>query len=148
MKKSVFGLAWFVFVTMLSIFVPAYVLITGSATLMPVVMAGVAVTLVGGIGAFAFAMASIYAAEKKQSVKAHEFMVSLNRENNLIPLWRKLFLVARFLIQAVLLLALGSTVAAGLVISSLVAVVLVDGMIEAYFSRLPRGARGSGFGDS
>lgn len=138
MKKSLFNLVAFAVLVCLSIVVPVYVLLTGSATFMPLVTAGVAVSTFAGVGAFGFVMLSVHLAENKQNVPSHKELVKLRDYSAKLPMWRKLATLARYVTQAVLLLALGSPLSAGFVIAALVGVFLASGMIDSYFARLPR----------
>lgn len=137
MKKSLFNLVAFAVLVCLSIVVPVYVLLTGSATFMPLVTAGVAVSTLAGVGAFGFVMLSVHLAENKQNVPSHKELVKLRDYSAKLPMWRKLATLARYVTQAVLLLALGSPLSAGFVIAALVGVFLASGMIDSYFARLP-----------
>lgn len=138
MKKSLFNLVAFAVLVCLSIVVPVYVLLTGSATFMPLVTAGVAVSTFAGVGAFGFVMLSVHLAENKQNVPSHKELVKLRDYSAKLPMWRKLATLTRYVTQAVLLLALGSPLSAGFVVAALVGVFLASGMIDSYFARLPR----------
>lgn len=138
MKKSLMNMGFFVLLVALSVLLPTYVLLTGSATFMPLVTAGVVISAVAGIGSFGFTMLAVYLAEKRQNVASHKELVKLRDYSAKLPLWRKLSVVVRYAIQSVLLLALGSPLSAGFVFASMIGVFLASGMIDSYFARLPK----------
>lgn len=136
MKRSLFNFGWFVFLVCLTVALPVYVLMSGSATLLPMVLFGAAVSAMGGIVGFLGVAALVFAAEKMQSVGAHEQLSSLYLTLSKLPAWRVVFLVLRYLAQFVLLLALAEPIWAGIVLTGLVGALLGQGLINAYTNRV------------
>lgn len=138
MKKSLFNLASFVFLAFLSVFVPAYILATGSATLLPVAQFGAAFAGLAGLGLAGFGAAMIFRAERYADIKAHESLTSTGKLLSGIPQWRQYVVIARHAIQFVLLMAVGSPVFAAYALAGLVGILIHRGMLESYVSRLPK----------
>lgn len=141
MKKSWGHFALFVFVLALSIFVPVYILFTGSATLMPLAQAGAFVSLFVGLGLGGGTAAYVYSAERNASVNAHAQLSKAYAAVKAQPLWRTVFGFARTLAQVVLLLALGQPLFAAFVVCGLVGFVAHRGILESYFDRNPTKSR-------
>lgn len=137
MKKSWGHFALFVFVLALSIFVPVYILFTGSATLMPLAQAGAVISLAIGLILGGGTAAYAYGAERNASVNAHEQLAKSYAKVKSQPLWRAVFGFVRALAQVVLLLALGQPLFAAFVVCGLVGFVAHRGILESYFDRLP-----------
>lgn len=137
MKKSWGHFALFVFVLALSIFVPVYILFTGSATLMPLAQAGAFVSLFVGLGLGAGTGAYVFSAERSASLKAHAQLSSSYNRFKAMPTWRAYFSFSRQLAQVILLLALGQPLFAAFVVCGIVGLTAHYGMLAAYFDRLP-----------
>lgn len=136
MKKSLFGLCLFVFVAFLSVVLPAYILLSGSATLMPLVKFGaVLVSASGAIGLLCTGILTFFAVHRK-SVGAHRQLVSLYEKLGKVKAWRESLAAARTLIQIALLLALGQAVLAGFVVAGFVGVLLGRGLIHRYIDQV------------
>lgn len=136
MKSSLFNFGWFVFLACLTMVLPVYVLMSGSATMLPLVIFGAAVSAIGGIVGFGCTAALIFMAEKRQSVGANKQLVALHATLSKLPAWRNTFLVFRYLVQFVLLIALAEPVWGVLVVSGLVGVLLGQGLISSYMKRV------------
>lgn len=143
MNKSLFTLATFVLLTALSVFVPAYILATGTATLMPFAQFGACLLAFGGSGLLAFGAAMIWRAERRADIVAHQSLSQTKALLSGIPLWRKAFVIVRGLIQVALLLAIGQPVFAALALTGTVGILAHRGMLQAYFDRIP--ASGSSY---
>lgn len=137
MKKSLFTLAAFVLLTALSVFVPAYILATGTATLMPFAQFGACLIAFGGSGLLAFGAAMIWRSERRADIVAHQSLLQTKTLLSGIPLWRKAFVIIRGAVQFALLLAIGQPVFAALALAGLVGILAHRGMLQAYFERLP-----------
>jgi len=137
MKKSWGHFALFVFVLALSIFVPVYILFTGSATLMPLAQIGAVLELIGGLILLAGTAAYIHAVERGASIDAHNKLVKACAAIKGQPFWRAVFRFSVLLSQIVLLLALGQALFAAFVVCSLIGFVAHRGMLAAHFDRLP-----------
>lgn len=144
MKNSWGHFALFVFVLALSIFVPVYILFTGSATLMPLAQAGAVLSLAIGLILGGGTAAYAYGAERNASVNAHEQLSKAYAVVKAQPLWRTVFGFVRTLAQVVLLLALGQPLFAAFVVCGLVGFVAHRGILESYFDRLPANKRSYG----
>ena len=138
MKKSLFNLVSFVFLAFLSVFVPAYILATGSATLLPVAQFGAALAGLGGLALAGFGAAVVYRAERRADIRAHASLVNTHTLLSGIPAWRKVAVLVRHAIQFVLLMAVGSPVFAAYALAGLVGLLIYRGMLESYVSRLPK----------
>ena len=141
MKKSLFAVAMFVFLAALSVVVPAYILATGTATLLPFAQFGAALVGLGGAGLFGFGAAMIWRADRRADITAHQSMVKTRTLLAGIPLWRKAFVVLRTVLQVALLLAIGQPLFAAFALVGLVGVLAHRGMLQAYFDRLPASGR-------
>lgn len=141
MKKSWGHFALFVFVLALSIFVPVYILFTGSATLMPLAQAGAILELIGGLALGGGTAAYVYGAERKTSVDAHDKLAKSYAVIKKQPLWRSIFRFLVLLYQVALLLAIGQPLFAAFVIIGLIGFVAHRGMLESYFDRLQKSRR-------
>lgn len=138
MKKSLFNLASFVFLAFLSVIVPAYILATGSATLLPVAQFGAAFAGLGGLALAGFGAAMVYRAERRADITAHASLIKTHEILSGIPDWRKVAVLVLYAIQFVILLAIGSPVFAAYALAGLVGVLIHRGMLESYVSRLPK----------
>lgn len=136
MKKSLFNLCWFVFLTFLSIVVPAYILMTGTATLLPFVTFAAGVLAGGAIGSALAISAAIFLAEKRQNVDAHKMLMQVYTGLEALPAWRNVFLIVRLSVFAALLLALSEPVAAGYAVAALVSALVVKGLVSSYVGRV------------
>lgn len=136
MKSSIFNFGCFVFLTCLTVLLPAYVLMTGSASLMPLVLAGVVVAAVPTIWGMTCTCILVFMAEKKSSTEAHASLKRVYAVLSAIRPWRTWFTVSRYVAQAVLLLALAEPLAAGFVIAGIVAYFIGIGVTESYIARV------------
>lgn len=139
MKKSLFNLVSFVFLAFLSVFVPAYILATGSATLLPVAQFGAALAGLAGLGLAGFGAAMVYRAERHADITAHVSLIKTHALLSGIPAWRKVAALVRHAIQFVLLMAVGSPVFATYAFAGLVGFLIHRGMLDAYIGRLQKG---------
>lgn len=138
MKKSLFNLVSFVFLAFLGVFVPAYILATGSATLLPVAQFGAVLAGLGGLALAGFGAAMVYRAERRADITAHASMIKTHALLSGIPAWRKVAVLVRHAIQFVLLMAVGSPAFAAYALAGLVGILIHRGMLDAYISRLPK----------
>lgn len=138
MMKSLISLGAFVLLVCLSVLVPAYILATGTATLLPVAQFGAVLTMVAGAGAAAFGAAMIRSAEVGASVEAHSRITAVKSILDGAPMWRQVFAFVRPVLQAVLLLAIGMPVFAAFAASGAVCLLIHKGMLDAYAKRLPK----------
>lgn len=138
MKKSLAAFSAWALILALSVFVPLYILLTGTASLMPFAQAGAVAVCVIGLFLAAGAAALIVRAERKADISAHASLVKSKDAFSTFPLWRSVFVFLRTITQAVLLLALGEPLFAAFAIAGLIFMVTHKGMLDAYFDRLPR----------
>ncbi len=141
MKKSWGHFALFVFVLALSIFVPVYILSTGSATLMPLAQAGAVLSMVVGVTLGSGTAFHVYQSERRMELGSHAALVRAKVAINSRPVWRNLFSYVRHFAQVLLLLALGQPLFAAFVLCGIVGWLVHIGMLAAYFDRLPVGRR-------
>lgn len=137
MKKSWGHFALFVFVLALSIFVPVYILFTGSATLMPLAQAGAILVAAHGLLLALTTANNSHQAGRNASIPHHDFLVLSREDVASRRAWRDPAVVIKCLAQAILLLSLGLPFFAALAVLGLTGWVVHRGILESYFDRLP-----------
>lgn len=138
MKKSLFNFGFFVFLAMLSIILPAYVLLSGSATLIPLVKAGAAFTAATPIIGFVVVAGFLACATSKvnsRRLQASSALIKTRDQVKSLSAFRSYSALARLLIGAVLMLALGLPDFAGLYVAALVAVLCAVGLLERFYDK-------------
>jgi len=147
MKKSLAAFSAWALILALSVFVPIYILLTGTASLMPIAQFGAVLAGLAGVIVACLVAATIRKAERQADISAHQ---ALTKTRDLLegkPLWKSGFVILRYLLQVLLLLALGQPLFAAFALSGFVGIVLHRGMLDAYFDRLPSNRARHGVGE-